>query len=47
MKGLDRKKTPLDKKKAQEIFNNIDKTETVFVDINHKFQATRMTFSPW
>ena len=47
MKGLDGKKTPLNKKKAQEIFNNIDKTETVFVDMNHKFQATRMTFSPW
>ena len=47
MKGLDGKETPLDKKKAQEIFNNIDKTETVFVDMNHKFQATRMTFSPW
>ena len=30
VKGLDGKKTPLDKKKAQEIFNNIDKTETVF-----------------
>jgi len=37
----------INKKKAQEIFNNIDKTETVFVDMNHKFQATRMTFSPW
>ena len=47
MKGLGRKKTPLDKKKAQEIFNNIGKTETVFVDMNHKFQATRMTFGPW
>ena len=47
MKGLDRKKTPLDKKKAQEIFNNIDKTETVFVDMNSKFRATRITFGPW
>lgn len=47
MKGLDGKKTPLDKKKAQEIFNNIDKTETVFVDMKSKFRATRITFGPW
>ena len=47
MKGLGRKKTPIGPKEARAIFNNIDKTETVFVDMNHKFQATRMTFSPW
>ena len=36
-----------EQEKIGKIFNNIDKTETVFVDMNHKFQATRMTFSPW
>ena len=47
MKGLDGKETPIGPKEAQEIFNNIDKTETVFVDMNSKFRATRITFGPW
>ena len=47
MKGLDGKKMPIEPKKAREIFNDIDKTETVFVDMNSKFRATRMTFGTW
>lgn len=47
MKGLGRKKTPIGPKEARAIFNNIDKTETVFVDMNSKFRATRMTFGTW
>ena len=47
MKGLDGKETPIGPKEAQEIFNNIDKTETVFVDMNSKFRATRITFGLW
>ena len=47
MKGLDGKETPIGPKEAREIFNNIDKTETVFVDMNSKFRATRITFGPW
>ena len=47
MKGLDGKKIPIEPKKAREIFNDIDKTETVFVDMNSKFRATRMTFGTW
>ena len=47
MKGLGPKKTPIGPKEARAIFNNIDKTETVFVDMNSKFRATRMTFGTW
>ena len=47
MKGLDGKKIPLDVEGAKKILGKIDKTETVFVDMNSKFQATRMTFGTW